>query len=78
MPQSEITQAVSDLRAQIARIPGIRQSIKDTITALMVKVDELKDDPAELTALVAEVTNSLDGIAADIVANAPTPLAPNG
>jgi hypothetical protein len=71
MPQAEITQAVADLRAQVARIPAIRQSIKDAIAGLMAQVEANKDDPAELQALVTEVQSNLDGIANDVVSGTP-------
>lgn len=60
------------LKAEVARNTTVTQSAITLIQGLAAKIDELKTDPAALSALAAELRGSADSLSQAVTANTPT------
>lgn len=65
--------ALGDLRTEVRRTTSIRESNKKLLEGLAAKIEELKQQPAELQSLADELRADNDGITADVAANTPAP-----
>lgn len=64
-------QAIEQLRAEIERNSSVDASAITLLTTLADKIEQLKNNPTELTALVASLRSQSDTLAAAVVANTP-------
>lgn len=59
------------LQAEVAETAGVVDSAVVLINGLAAQIVELKDDPAALVALAAELSTKTDQLAAAVAANTP-------
>lgn len=71
MSTSTTAQVIENLRLEIERNKSVDDSAITLLNALAAKVEENINDPAALQALVDEVRNSNDALAAAVTANTP-------
>lgn len=68
----QILATIAELREQVNRNTAVTQSAITLIQGLAQKIEDLKDDPAELQALADELRGSADSLANAVSANTPS------
>lgn len=64
------------LKTQVERNTSVTQSAVTLINGLAEQIEDLKDDPAELTRLAADLKAQGDSLAAAVTQNTPAPPGP--
>lgn len=72
----KMTQELTDLIAQVKANTDVEASAVQVITGLAAQIVSLKDDPAAIAALGAQLKTSADALGAAITANTPAVAPP--
>jgi len=62
---------LDEIRVEVEKLKTVRTANKELLLKLAAKIEELKTNPAELSALALEIRTNVDGINEDVVAHTP-------
>lgn len=69
MSTSTMQQTIENLRVEVERNSSVDDSAITLLTTLAARIEELKNDPTALQALVDNMRSSSDALAAAVAAN---------